>query len=165
MSGSKIRDKLVFLKLLEDEASKWKTKKGLDAFVSLYFVAEKWQDFSGWILCGILLWSKMIRLVLFAQFSFFCVLKQGGQGLLACRVKQILLAPLLFHFAFKKSLKTKAQSTVFENRQKSRIQHCERSELRLSGQKFIKNAKNCQFWRAFENMKLAVKQCYQTCQF
>ena len=96
---------------------------------------------------------------------FFCVLKQGGQGLLACRVKQILLAPLLFHFAFKKSLKTKAQSTVFENRQKSRIQHCERSELRLSGQKFIKNAKNCQFWRAFENMKLAVKQCYQTCQF
>ena len=62
---------------------------------------------------------------------FFCVLKQGGQGLLACRVKQILLAPLLFHFAFKKSLKTKAQSTVFENRQKSRIQHCERSELRL----------------------------------
>ena len=73
----------------------------------------------------------MIRLVLFAQFSFFCVLKQGGQGLLACRVKQILLAPLLFHFAFKKSLKTKAQSTVFENRQKSRIQHCERSELSL----------------------------------
>ena len=79
----------------------------------------------------------MIRLVLFAQFSFFCVLKQGGQGLLACRVKQILLAPLLFHFAFKKSLKTKAQSTVFENRQKSRIQHCERSELRLSGQMLL----------------------------
>ena len=34
-------------------------------------------------------------------------------------------------------------STVFENRRKSRIQHCERSELRLrkSRQKFIKNAK------------------------
>ena len=32
----------------------------------------------------------------------------------------------------------------------------------LSGQKLIKNAKNCQFWRVFENLKLEVKQCYQT---
>ena len=31
----------------------------------------------------------------------------------------------------------------------------------LSGQKFIKNAKNGPFWRVFENLKLAVKQCYQ----
>ena len=31
----------------------------------------------------------------------------------------------------------------------------------LSGQKVIKNAKNGQFWRVFENLKLAVKQCYQ----
>ena len=29
----------------------------------------------------------------------------------------------------------------------------------LSGQKLIKNAKNAQFWRIFENLKLAVKQC------
>ena len=35
----------------------------------------------------------------------------------------------------------------------------------LSGQKFIKNAKNRLFWRVFENLKLAVKQCYQTGQF
>ena len=35
----------------------------------------------------------------------------------------------------------------------------------LSGQKFIKNAKNDRFWRVFENLKLAVKQCYQTDQF
>ena len=35
----------------------------------------------------------------------------------------------------------------------------------LSGQKFIKNAQNGQFWRVFENLKLAVKQCYQTGQF
>ena len=34
----------------------------------------------------------------------------------------------------------------------------------LSGQKLIKNAKNDPFWRVFENLKLAVKQCYQTCQ-
>ena len=32
----------------------------------------------------------------------------------------------------------------------------------LSGQKLIKNATNGQFWRFFENLKLAVKQCYQT---
>ena len=43
------------------------------------------------------------------------------------------------------------ESTVFANYRKSRIQHCERSELRLhlSGQKFIKNAKNGAFWRFF----------------
>ena len=35
----------------------------------------------------------------------------------------------------------------------------------LSGQKFIKNAKNSQFWRFFENLKLAIKQCYQTGHF
>ena len=35
----------------------------------------------------------------------------------------------------------------------------------LSGQKFIKNAKNGQFWRVFENLKLVVKQCHQTGQF
>ena len=35
----------------------------------------------------------------------------------------------------------------------------------LSGQKLIKNAKNSSFWRVFENLKLAVKQCYQTGQF
>ena len=32
----------------------------------------------------------------------------------------------------------------------------------LSGQKLIKNG---QFWRVFENLKLSVKQCYQTSQF
>ena len=35
----------------------------------------------------------------------------------------------------------------------------------LSGQKLIENAKNGPFWRVFENLKLAVKQCYQTGQF
>ena len=32
----------------------------------------------------------------------------------------------------------------------------------LSGQKFIKNAKNGPFGRVFENLKLLVKQRYQT---
>ena len=35
----------------------------------------------------------------------------------------------------------------------------------LSGQKLIKNAENGPFWRVFENLKLSVKQCYQTGQF
>ena len=35
----------------------------------------------------------------------------------------------------------------------------------LSVQKLIKNAKNGPFWRVIENLKLAGKQCYQTCQF
>ena len=35
----------------------------------------------------------------------------------------------------------------------------------LSGQKLIKNAKNDPFWRVFQNLKLAVKQWYQTGQF
>ena len=47
------------------------------------------------------------------------------------------------------------------------MQHCERSELRLHFEltKEIKNAKNSPFWRVFENLKFAVKQCYQTGQF
>ena len=32
----------------------------------------------------------------------------------------------------------------------------------LSGQKFIKNAKNGPFWRVLEKLENAVKQCYQT---
>ena len=32
--------------------------------------------------------------------------------------------------------------------------------LHLSGEKFIKNAKNGPIWRVFENLKLAVKQSY-----
>ena len=35
----------------------------------------------------------------------------------------------------------------------------------LIGQKFIKNANNGLFWRVLENLKLAVKQCYQTGHF
>ena len=35
----------------------------------------------------------------------------------------------------------------------------------LSGQKLIKNAKNVAFCQVFENLKLSVKQCYQTGSF
>ena len=58
--------------------------------------------------------------------------------------------------------------TVFENHRKSLIQHCERIELCLHFEwtkVHFKKAKNYQFWRFFENLKFAVKQCYQTGQF
>ena len=45
------------------------------------------------------------------------------------------------------------------------IQHCERSELRLHfwvRKSLLKMPKNSQFWLCFENLKLAVKQSYQT---
>ena len=56
---------------------------------------------------------------------------------------------------------------MFENHRKSRIRHCERSELRLHIEwpKIDQNAKNGTFWQVFENLKLAVKQCYQTGHF
>ena len=58
-------------------------------------------------------------------------------------------------------------NTVFENQRKTFIQHCERSELSLHFEwtKVHKNANNSPIWRFFENLKLAVKQCYQTGQF
>ena len=48
---------------------------------------------------------------------------------------------------------------MFENQRKSDIQHYERSELHLHFEwiKVYQNAKNGQFWRVFENLKLAVK--------
>ena len=53
--------------------------------------------------------------------------------------------------------------TMFENHTKSLILQCEQRYIYvLSGQKLIENAKNVQFWGVFENLKLAVKQCYQT---
>ena len=56
-------------------------------------------------------------------------------------------------------------STVFENHRKSLIASEASYVYILSGQKLIKNAKNGSFWRVFEKLKLAVKQCYQTGQF
>ena len=57
--------------------------------------------------------------------------------------------------------------TVFDNHRKSLIQHASEASYVyiLSRQKLIKNAKNGSFWRVFGNLKLAVKQCYQTGQF
>ena len=56
---------------------------------------------------------------------------------------------------------------MFENHRKSLIQNCERSELHLHFEwtKVHYKGKNGQFWRVFENLKFAVKKCYQTGQF
>ena len=35
-------------------------------------------------------------------------------------------------------------------------------KIPTSGHKLIENAKNVEFWRFFENLKHAIKQCYQT---
>ena len=58
-------------------------------------------------------------------------------------------------------------STVFENHRKVLFNIASEPSYVyiLSGQKFIKKAKNGSFGRVFENLKLAVKQCYQTGQF
>ena len=58
--------------------------------------------------------------------------------------------------------------TVFKNHRKSLIQHYERSELRLQFEwtkSSLKMPKMFHFGEVFENLKLAVKQCYQTGQF
>ena len=56
--------------------------------------------------------------------------------------KNSLPLPFLLHLMIRSRHAT--DPTVFENHQKSLTQHCERSELRLhlSGQKFMKSAKN-----------------------
>ena len=55
----------------------------------------------------------------------------------------------------------KRQHKVFEKSQKK-----SHSTLRAKRVTFtkVKNAKNGPFWRVFENLKLAVKQCYKMCQ-
>ena len=60
-----------------------------------------------------------------------------------------------------------SRSTVFENKKKVSFKIASEASYVyiLSGQKFIKNAKNSHFWRVFEDLKIAVKQCYQTGEF
>ena len=57
--------------------------------------------------------------------------------------------------------------TVFENQKKVSFNIASDASYIyiLSGQKLIKNAKKWSIWRVFENLKLAVKQGYQTGQF
>ena len=57
--------------------------------------------------------------------------------------------------------------TVFENHKKVSFNIASEANYFyiLSGQKLLKNAKNGKFWWVFENLKLAVKQCYQAGQF
>ena len=78
-------------------------------------------------------------------------------------MSQRIWNPESFLFSARTQIHLGITGTMFENDRKSLIQHCERSELRL--QKFIKNAKKIvNFLGIFENLKLAVRQCYQLCQ-
>ena len=54
--------------------------------------------------------------------------------------------------------------TVFPNHRKCLIQHCERNELRLHFKSSLELPKMA-LLRVFENLKLEVKQSYQTGQF
>ena len=70
---------------------------------------------------------------------------------------QRILDPTRYHKSF----------TEFENQRKSLIQHCERSELRshLERTKVIQKRQKWSIGRFLENLKHAVKQCYQTGRF
>ena len=59
------------------------------------------------------------------------------------------------------------EATVFENHKKVSFNIASEASYVyiMSGQKLNKNAKNGSFWGVFQNLKLAVKQCYQTGQF
>ena len=75
---------------------------------------------------------------------------------------------LLFLRLYNEWVKSNFQATqCLKIIEKVSFLHCElRSYVYiLSGQKFIKNAKNCPFWRIFDKLKLVVKQCYQTGNF
>ena len=67
----------------------------------------------------------------------------------------------------KKNIKNVLRSQCFKNTDKVSFNIASEASYVyiLSEQKLIKNAKNGPFWRVFENLKLAVKQCYQTGQF
>ena len=58
-------------------------------------------------------------------------------------------------------------NTVFENHKKVSFNIASEASYVyiLSGQKFIKMARNGPFWQVFENLKFGVKPCYQTGQF
>ena len=101
------------------------------------------------------------RLLLVSRWSLywsFCASKNenrwtlwlvDGQSLTPVLLLELheLFLPIQDLKAWSESFADLDSVTVFENHNKSRIQHCERSELRLhfKWQKFIKNAKNSQF--------------------
>ena len=77
--------------------------------------------------------------------------------------KRVVLTYEIVHFVFYRKWKWgtffekgSILFTVFENHRKSLIQNCERSEDKSS----LKMPKMVDFGRVFENLKLAVKQCY-----
>ena len=69
------------------------------------------------------------------------------------------------HIKYWNGFEFSRKNTVFKNHRKKSHSTLRANGYILSGQKLIKNAKMDHFGEFFENLKLAVKQCYQTGQF
>ena len=122
-------------------------------------------------------------------FNFNFLINEGANQILC---KQLKMIPLLFksfcHLAQISSFNSTSTLNTFVKRKKGKestdqsyslITRCLKITEKVSfniaseasyvyifsRQKLIKNAKNGPFWRVFENLKHAVKQCYQTGQF
>ena len=81
---------------------------------------------------------------------------------------RLVYLDLLFNITKKNwKLLEKETHSVWKSQKKSQFNIASEASYIyiLRGQKFINKAKNGPFWRVFENLKLAVKQCYQTCKF
>ena len=72
---------------------------------------------------------------------------------------------VFIHISFPKSIKIMPQCLKITEKVSFNIAKEASYVYILSGQKLIKNPKHGRFWRVFENLKLVVKQCYQTGQF
>ena len=69
----------------------------------------------------------------------------------------------LYIHSFQITVDITCRYTVFENHKKVSFYIASEASYVyiLSGQKFIKNARNGPIWRVFENLIYLVKQCYQ----
>ena len=155
-----------------------------------YFLSTFWVWLRHWFFAGVSyqigkLFQSVIKFVLNPnpkEFSFWCLVSQINR----CECDVTVHSEktrffTIFQNWIEKSAKLwmrsfikisqgvlKNDSTVFENHRKSRIQHCERSELCLYfwvDKNALKMPKIVNFGDFFENLKVAMKQCYQTGHF
>ena len=110
------------------------------------------------ILCSLFMYYWLKKQWFVLKLTFFCghYHLKITRGLLASRIEQRPWAFLTLTLS--RCLKI-AEKVSFNIASEANCAYV------MSVQKLIKNAKNGPFWRVFENLKLAVKQCYQTGQF
>ena len=125
---------------------------------SMNFYCQKWpkSSFNKYFFRE---FKKKFPANIFSSLDFFDIL---------ATVKKVekMMCQQKFPFSFIMKWRNQAV-TVFENHRKVSFNIASEASYvyNLSGKKLIKNAKNGPFWRVFENLKLAVKQCYQRGQF